>query len=85
MARRIIVDTPVGLGTPQGYKLACPNDGTVNITPDAGTSGHETVDGTHWYYFDCTTCGCKYKAEEIPLDISHLMRSFDDVLKGLMQ
>ena len=63
--RRQIVDTPVGAGSLNGYKLGCPKCGSVNETPDGGTRGVETADGTSWYRFDCA-CGCRYKAQNYP-------------------
>lgn len=72
--RRTIVNTRVGLGTPNRYELACPKCGTINMTPDAGKTGHLTVDGTPWYYFDCA-CGERYKAIEVPMRLGPLMRT----------
>jgi hypothetical protein len=66
--RRQIVETPVGAGTKNGYKLACPKCGVVNETPDGGTCGVATVDGTEWYRFNCP-CGCRYKAKCFPMGI----------------
>jgi hypothetical protein len=66
--RRQIAETYVGSGTENGYKLACPKCKAVNETPDGGTSGATTADGTNWYRFDCF-CGCRYKAKNYPMEI----------------
>ena len=68
MARRIIVNTFVGLGTNLRYNLRCPSCGMDNKTNDAGKLGIITKDGKSWYRFDCH-CGVRYKAIEIPMII----------------
>lgn len=66
--RRRVVNTPVGLGTPNKYQLKCPGCGIVNGTPDGGTEGVATVDGILWYRFNCR-CGTRYKAKAIPMTV----------------
>lgn len=67
--RRVIVQTPVGAGTPRGYHLACPVCTILNATPRGGLGGIPTVDGVEWYPFDCSKCGCRYKAPVVPLAV----------------
>lgn len=78
MARRVIASTLVGLGTPNQYNLGCPTCNKINETKDAGTRGVTTRDGKSWYRFDCS-CGCKYKALEVPMVIG--LNKFEDLLK----